>query len=296
MGDFYNTKGLVVSGQEKTSDYAYRLMPQIALDWRYPFIRGEGNVYQMFEPIASAVISPYGGNSADIPNEDSQNLEFDDTNLFSDNRFSGLDRVEGGPRINYGFKWGIFGEGGGSTSLLVGQSYRYRTDDTFAVGSGLEDNFSDIVGRVHASPGSMLDIFYRTRLNKSNMEARRNEIDISAGAPALRLSTRYAYFDRQEGSEFPGREEISGSINSQLNKTWRTGLNATRDLVDNDFRALRLNLTYEDECFLFAANINRTFFENKDLHPENSIVFRVLFKTLGEVSPGVKVLNPNQAN
>ncbi|MBL6931992.1 MAG: LPS-assembly protein LptD [Rhodospirillales bacterium] len=296
MGDFYHTNNHVVSGQDKTSDFAYRLMPQVALDWRYPFVRGEGKVYQMFEPIASAVVSPYGGNSSDIPNEDSQNLEFDDTNLFSDNRFSGLDRVEGGPRVNYGFKWGVFGEGGGSTSLLVGQSYRYKTDDTFATGSGLEDNFSDIVGRVHASPGSMLDIFYRTRLNKSNLEARRNEVDLSAGAPALRLSTRYSYFDRQEGSEFSGREEISGSLSSQLNKSWRSSLSATRDLNENDLRAMNLNLTYEDECFLLSTNINRTFFQNQELHPENSIVFRILFKTLGEVSPGVQVLNPNQTN
>jgi LPS-assembly protein len=296
MGDFYHTNNLDVSGQDKTSDFAYRLMPQVALDWRYPFVRGEGNVYQMFEPIAAIVVSPYGGNSSDIPNEDSQNLEFDDTNLFSDNRFSGLDRVEGGPRVNYGLKWGVFGEGGGSTSLLLGQSYRYRTDDTFAVGSGLEDNFSDVVGRVHVSPGAMLDVFYRTRLDKSNLEARRNEIDLSAGVKALRFNTRYAYFDRQEGSEFPGREEVSGSLSSQINKSWRSSLSATRDLVENDFRSMRLNLTYEDECFLLSANLNRTFFENQELHPENSIVFRILFKTLGEVSPGVKVLNPNQTN
>ncbi len=295
MGDFYHTNSLEVAGQADPSDFAYRLTPQFSLDWRYPFVRDEGNVYQMFEPIAAVVLSPYGGNSPNIPNEDSANLEFDDTSLFSDNRFAGLDRVEGGPRLNYGFKWGVFGEGGGSTSLLFGQSYRYKVDDTFANGTGLEDHFSDIVGRVHASPGSMLDILYRTRLSKSNLEARRNEIDLSTGAPALRLSTRYAYFDRQEGSEFPGREEISGTLSSQLNKTWSSSMVATRDLEENDFRAISLDLTYEDECFLFSTNLKRTFFENQELHPENSIVFRILFKTLGEVSPGVKVLNPNQA-
>jgi len=287
IGDFYNTSSLEVSGQESTSDFAYRLMPQVALDWRYPFVRGDGNVYQMFEPIAAVVISPYGGNSSDIPNEDSQNLEFDDTNLFSDNRFSGLDRVEGGPRINYGFKWGAFGKGGGSTSLLLGQSYRYKTDDKFAVGSGLEDNFSDIVGRVQASPGPMLNVFYRTRLNKDNLEARRNELDVSVGTPALRLNTRYAYFDRQEDSEFAGREEISGSLSSQITDTWRSSLSATRDLAEGDFRSMKLNLTYEDECFLFSTTINRTFFQNQDLQPENSMIFRFLFKTLGEVSPGL---------
>lgn len=287
MGDFYHTNGLVVSGQGDPSNFAYRLMPQAALDWRYPFIRGEGNVYQMFEPIAAIVVSPYGGNSSDIPNEDSQNIEFDDTNLFSNNRFSGLDRVEGGPRINYGFKWGAFGKKGGSTSLLLGQSYRYKADDTFASGSGLEENFSDIVGRIHVSPNSKLNVFYRTRLNKDNFESRRNEINLSAGIPAFRFSSRYAYFARQEDSEFSAREEINGTVSSQINDKWKSSFSASRDLVENDFRSMSLNLTYEDECFLFSTVLNRTFFQNNELHPENSIVFRFLFKTLGEVSPGI---------
>jgi len=250
----------------------------------------------MFEPIVSAVVSPYGGNSANIPNEDSQNLEFDDTNLFSVNRFSGLDRVEGGPRLNYGFKWGVFGKSGGSTSLLLGQSYRYRTDDTFAVGSGLEDNFSDIVGRVHVSPNPLLDIYYRTRIDKANLEARRNEISLGAGVPALRLITNYVYFDRQEGSEFAGREEISGSLSSQFTETWRSSLGATRDLAEQDLRSMSLNLTYEDECLIFSSSLNRTFFQNQELHPENSIIFRIMFKTLGEFSPDVNVFNSNQVN
>ena len=133
----------------------------------------------------------------------------------------------------------------------------------------------------------MFDVNYRTRINKSNLEARRNEIDLRAGAPALQLNTRYVYFDRQEGSEFPGREEISGGLSSHFNQRWRSSLNATRDLVENDLRTMKLDLTYEDECLVFSTNFTRSFFENNELQPEDSIFFRILFKTLGEVSPGV---------
>ena len=41
--------------------------------------------------------------------------EFDDINLFSDSRFPGIDRVEGGLRFTYGLQLGVFGFGGGST-------------------------------------------------------------------------------------------------------------------------------------------------------------------------------------
>jgi len=295
MGDAYYVTNTSLSGtSEIPTGLAHRLTPQVSMDWRYPFVRDEGSVYQLFEPIASLVVSPYGGNPGDIPNEDSRTFEFDDTNLFSPNRFSGIDRVEGGPRVNYGFKWGVFGEGGGNTTLLVGQSYRYKVDDTFASGSGLDDHFSDIVGRIHVAPSSYLDIYYRTRLDKKSLDARRNEVDFSAGVPAFRFSTRYAYFDRQEGSEFPGRKEITPSVSSQFGRFWRGNLSLIRDLAEKEYRTMNMNLVYEDECLLFSAGFTRTFFQNRDLHPENALMFRILFKTLGEVTPNVTVLNPNK--
>jgi LPS-assembly protein len=287
-GDLYHVNGLARHGQEtEFRGFTGRIVPEAALDWRYPFVREEGPVYQLFEPIVSAVVSPYGGNPDTIPNEDSIDFEFDDTNLFSTNRFSGLDRVEGGPRLNYGLKWGVFGQKGGSSTIMVGQSYRPRVDDTFADGSGLEDHFSDLVGKVHFSPGGALDLFYRTRVSKEDLAPKRNEVSLRAGPAALNLNANYVFFDHQEGSEFPGREELSMVVNTELSRYWRASLSGVRDLATNDMRKLGFNLVYEDECFVFSSEIARTFFEDRDLEPTDTIMFRVMFKTLGEVTSGV---------
>ena len=56
-------------------------------------------------------------------------FDFDDTDLFSANRFSGYDRVEPGQRVNYGFKWSRFNhKTKRSISALIGQSYRFDDD------------------------------------------------------------------------------------------------------------------------------------------------------------------------
>ena len=100
-GDLYHVNDLSQSnGQANYNGFSGRVHPQLKADWRLPLARQHGTVSQIIEPLASVIISPYGGNSSKIPNEDSIDLEFDDTNLFSDNRFTGFDRVEGGPRIN----------------------------------------------------------------------------------------------------------------------------------------------------------------------------------------------------
>ncbi|NQU61432.1 MAG: LPS-assembly protein LptD [Rhodospirillales bacterium] len=281
-GDFYHVNNLERDGKSNFSGFSGRLIPQAKLDWRYPFIKTGKNVSQTIEPVVSAVYTPYGGNPDDIPNEDSAEFEFDDTNLFSANKFSGLDKVEAGPRISYGLKWGVYGKEGGSSSFFLGQSFRPKTDDTFATGSGVEEKFSDLVGRVDISPGPHLNINYRTRFSSDNFTPKRNEVAFSAGVPFFRVRANYTFLERQQESEFAGREEITYGATSQLNRHWRAGLSGLTDLAAGETRRVGGNLIYENECVVFSTNLSRTFFEDRDLEPTDQIYFNVVLKTLGE--------------
>ncbi len=290
-GDLYHVNDVFRSPVEgKFNGVTGRVVPQLVLDWRYPFVRDEGGaVYQVIEPVGMIVVSPYGGNPNKIPNEDSLDFEFDDTNLFSTNRFTGLDRIEGGPRFNYGLKWGVFGRKSGGTTIFFGQSYRPKTDDTFAEGSGLEDHFSDFVARVRVAPGENLHLLYRARYDKDDLAARRNEVQFAAGTAALNLSVNYAFFARQEDSEFPSREEVSAGLNTQWTRFWRSSLSAVRDLTDDGgMRSAALALTYEDCCFIFATNFRRSFFQDRDVKPTDSVTVRLTFKTLADVQTQVR--------
>lgn len=282
--DGYHVDDQPRDNREDFSGATGRVIPEAALNWRFPFVRDEGNVHQLFEPIASFVVSPYGGNPDTIPNEDSIELEFDDTSLFDRNRFSGLDRVESGPRANYGVHWGVFGREGGFTDFIVGQSVRLQRDDTFAEGSGLEDNLSDVVTRLRMQPGKYFSLTYRARFNKDDLAARRNELQTTFGTPALLGSVGYTFFDAKEGSEFGDREQIRGSVSSQFTKYWRGSISTINDLTnEGDPLANYLSLVYEDECLIFSIDGRRTYFTDRDLQPTDSVMFHVVFKTLGEV-------------
>ncbi len=286
-GDFYYTDDLDRLGKTQYTGFSNRIVPQVMFDWRYPLIRPGSTFNHVIEPIVVAFYSPNGGNPAEIPNEDSRELEFDDTNLFSPNKFSGIDRIESGPRISYGVKWGVYGNGGGSTSFFVGQSYRPRTDDTFSIGSGLEEKFSDIVARVRISPADYLRLIYRTRFASDNFTPKRNEVSFSAGVPAFNVGAGYLFLEPTQGSEFPGREEITYSASSQLNRSWRVSFNGINDLALSETRVLGAQLTYENECIVVTTDARRTFYQDRDFKPDDQIVLRVVFKTLGEVHTGI---------
>ncbi len=158
--------------------------------------------------------------------------------------------------------------------------------------SGLVDNFSDIVAKLDVSPGKYLNLLYRTRIDKDDYKLRRSEMRLSMGVPALRLDTNYIYFANERGEEFVGREQISYSLNSQFNRNWRGRINGLSDLSGkNNLRSLGLNLTYENECFLFSTDLYKSFYRDRELKPFSSIMFRINFKTLGGVGSGATKSN-----
>ena len=128
-----------------------------------------------------------------IPNEDSLDFEFTDANLFALNRYPGIDRLGGRPARQCR---AAHATGTGAAAIfdgLIGQSYREHKDDTFPVGSGLEDNVSDIVARGTIAPASWLDLTSRFRLDKGNLNVHFAEGVASVGAPIFRVNGGYIY-------------------------------------------------------------------------------------------------------
>ncbi len=286
--DLYYVQDYTPVGENSASDnFTGRVFPQAQLDWSKPFAKTEASITQIIEPEVSLIVAPNGSNPSEIPNEDSQEFEFDETSLFRSNKFSGTDRVEGGTRVDYGMHWGVYGESGGKSTAFVGQSYRLRDDSLFPENSGLEDGLSDIVAKFEISPESYYNLTYRTRIGKKNGEVKRNEISMTAGSPLLQFNTQYLLFERQEDSEFSGRESISAGVSSQFNRFWRASGSTYFDIADDALRNVGLNLIYEDECLTFNTSLSRSFFQDRDLAPTDTILFTVNFKTLGSIASNI---------
>jgi LPS-assembly protein len=281
-GDIYDVKQTDGSNLDKNPG---RIFPQLSANWRYPLQRKTGTTHQLIEPIASVVFAPNGGNPDDIPNEDSLAFEFDDSDLFIPNRFVGLDRIEGGKRVDYGIRLGTYGSKGGSTKALIGQSYRLRDDSLFEEKTGLQGHFSDFVGNVQIRPGSYFDAIYRFRLDKEKLSPTLSDVTFSAGSPILRVNTNY--LDIQSGvsaGNFEARKEVSFGVSSQFHKDWKISANATRDLIsDGSMVWMGSALTYEDECFSVISNYSRSYTRDRDLEPTDAIFIQLVFKNLGTV-------------
>ncbi|HAW33755.1 MAG TPA: hypothetical protein DCX19_03875, partial [Alphaproteobacteria bacterium] len=184
FGAVYDFHASALASAYRIDDYAYvgdgggvktfngevaAFNPQASLKVSYPFVSVGENYNQIFEPVVMGVVAPNSENSRKIPNEDSSDLEFDDTNLFSEKRFAGYDVFEPGSRVNYGLKWSAYGKKSGSVSVLVGQSYRFNKSYEFPADSGLAEQASDIVGRVGIYPNDFIGLQYAFRMNRKTL-------------------------------------------------------------------------------------------------------------------------------
>ena len=274
------------------SGFTGRVFPRVGLDWRLPFARPVGKTTQVIEPVAGLMLSPNGGNWDKIPNEDSKDIEFDDTNLVSPSRFTGLDRIEGGQRVYYGLQLGAFGKFGHSSAFL-GQSYRIRRDRSFPVNSGIEENFSDIVGRVIINPEYPFSALYRFRLNKQNFTPRRSEVQASIGPEAFKVNIDYSLLGEGTGSgEFTNREEITTGFNSQVFRDWSVHGSTRRDLKRNEVLNYQFGFVYRCDCLTVTADFARTFASDRDLKPTDTFFVHFAFKNLGEFGTTVSGDDP----
>ncbi|MDB5406306.1 MAG: lptD [Rhodospirillales bacterium] len=284
---YYATDQRIDPNLPASNNFAGRVFPQVSVDWRYPWVRRGTNFSQVIEPVAMLVAAPNGGNPIRIPNEDSQSFDFDETDLFVPDRFPGLDRVDGGARVDYGIRAAIYGQHGGSSRVLIGQSYRLQKyNNVFPVGSGLETQQSDIVGRAIVSPSPALDLVYRFRARQSDLSLQRQEVGFSTGPEKLRLSMNYLTLPPDIIGGDPGRrDQITAAVTTDISRYWSASLVSTQNLTGSFGNvASQLSVAYRDECFAFAVTLTDSGTRDRDVKPGLALLVTLVFKNLGEIN------------
>jgi LPS-assembly protein len=242
---------------------AIRVMPTVGLDYRYPFINVQPWGSTTVEPIAQVIIRPNETYAGQLPNEDAQSLVYDTSNLFSVDKFSGYDRVEGGGRANVGVQSTTQFDQGGAVKALFGQSYQlfglnsYAVKDATNTGldSGLAKPLSDYVTSVSYSPNRTYTFSVRSRMDEQTWNIQRFEAEAKANFDRWSVGLTYGNYAPQPQLGYLVRREgllASGSVKVASN--WVATGAARWDLANNNINQYVVGAGYVDDCFVLAAN------------------------------------------
>ena len=261
-----------------------RALPQACIDWRYPW-------YQTFkkhntitiQPILGFIGAPLAGSKPHIPNEDSRLFDLDDSNLYSQNRFSGYDLLDSGSRFNYGgeIAWQNFN--GGNGQVFLGQSYTFKPQAVLPDHTGLKQNYSDYVGRMDLSPSPILDFKYKFRMNKETLRLMRSDMGTSVGPKMFKLNADYFYFVKNIGTgDLNDREQIRLEIQALPFDKWSFKVHTIRDLTGSG-KSLEhaANVEYKNECITLSCGLYNSFYYDHEVKADKGLIFRISLKNLG---------------
>lgn len=274
-----------------TSGSEWRNLARITGTVSWPLVKFTESGAHTLEPIIELTVSPRRGTPNNIVNEDSRAFELNDLNLFSPERASGFDLWEEGSRLTYGMRW-KYDRGDLQTDVLIGQTWRIDgTPSVLADGAGLEDDFSDIVGRTTISYKGWIDLEHRYRLDETSFDFLRNEVDLVFGDETK--SVRLGYLKLDRGLNFinrEDREEIRASGFYKIDENWKmfgsfsrrlTGAVRPQTTEEDGNIEYSVGLAYENECIEVGVTLRETYTRDRDIEPGTSILFQLKLTNLG---------------
>lgn len=281
------------SGSYTSDDAVVRGLLTAGVEVRYPWLITTGNSTHIIEPIAQIYARNNEGYAGQLPNEDAQSLVFDASNLFSRNKFSGFDRVEGGTRANVGMRYtGSFDNGVGVRAVL-GQSYHlaglnsYATDDLLAVGtdSGLETDVSDFVASAGFELPFGLSLSAGVRLDEKTLDVRRTDLNATYAQDRFETSVTFTQVDARPEYSFDGdNQTVTGSSTVKVTQNWSVFGSVNYDIDANTFNRRSVGISYADECTVFSIAYSDKYDPNAETANDWTIGGKLVFRTLGEIN------------
>lgn len=282
-------------GHYHDGDTATRSMLTAGLEARYPILMTTDNSSHILEPIGQIFARPDEQLAGALPNEDAQSFVFDASNLFSRDKFSGFDRIEGGTRANLGMRYTGTFDAGYTLRSVFGQSYQLDGKNSFAshdlvyagADSGLETARSDYVGAMGVEMPTGVSLALGGRLDEKTLDVRRTDATVAYNSNWLQTEVTYSQIAAQPLYGYPtDNDEVQSTGGIKFERNWTLYGAATWDMDDNILSRRGIGVAYDDSCTVFAL----AFTQTKDLADTTAndwqIGARLSFRTLGDVKVG----------
>jgi LPS-assembly protein len=212
----------------------------------------------------------------------------DDHNLYSKNIFN-LDRLEsssnfeGGTSLAYGFDYEIDIKNNSKTNFSIGQIINEKKNNKkMPASSTLDNRFSDVIGNLNYKSNKNLEINYNYSIDQNFKEMTYNEVDGDFNFGNVNFNLNY--YDKSNVSET--KEYLKSSIEIKKGNNGLFTFKNNRNIVTNSSEYYNLSYEYLNDCLRAGLVYRREFYNDSELEPENSLMFKITLSPFGSlISP-----------
>jgi LPS-assembly protein len=255
--------------------------PSIGADIHWPLSKITPNARHIFEPVVQLLYTADPAINDLVPNEDSQQAEFDETNLFELNRFPGRDVTETGFRANIGATYTIYNNDGWSLGLAGGLVIRSEASDLFGEDTLLGGSRSDILGAVSFESAPNFSVIGRF-LYDDKFNFKRSETQFTTSFDKWDIGGSFVYL-AADTLALASDERSEGTIDAQYRMAgnWALDFDWKRDLLENRNVSAGMGVTYGNECIEIGLSLSRRFTSSNNVMPSTDINLKVQLAGFG---------------
>lgn len=237
---------------QANTNHITRNLPILSLDSGMTFERnfsyGDTPFTQTLEPRVYYVKIPYR-NQADIPNFDTNELAFNFAQMFSENRFSGIDKVNNANQITLGLSSRFLENESGKERLRLGLGQRfYFEDQQVFLNQGQNtsrETKSDILVAASGSINNQLRLDSYAQFNQDQSRLERSAFTVNYQPEPghnLNLGYHYTYTETRQGDI---------SVQWPLFQRWYGMGRALYSFKDGDLLESMAGFEYKAGCWVF---------------------------------------------
>jgi len=269
-------------------------MPLAMIEARYPLKKNNEKISHMIEPITQIIWSPNqltGHLNNNQNTSDSTTAEFEETNLFSTNRFPGFDDVEAGLRANIGGKYIMYEPNGWEFTTTAGRVFRQKNLNQFdaSKSTGLDKLNSDYVSAFSLKSPQNLKVLTRLLLDDS-MDASKHETKLGYSSDKYSADLGYVWLDKQSVLNLDNHQhEVNISTNYMVNNKWNLGADWRQDIDTHSPISGNFEVTFENDCAKMNFSLDLQYDEQDRL--DRTFGLQVFLSGLGSNSNKKKFNN-----
>tara|TARA_Y100000992_G_scaffold301754_1_gene273495 strand:+ start:119 stop:2458 length:2340 start_codon:yes stop_codon:yes gene_type:complete len=240
----------------------------------------DNNKLNIFKPKLLVKISP-----DDSRNISSESSILSYSNLFKLNKIKTIDKVDTGSNISFGFDFKINNLNKNNEieneqfKFSLGQIINANENRDMPSRSTLNEKMSDIIGETSLNLNENIKITNNFLLDQSLENFNKNQIDLDVVYPKTNFNISFL-----EESQHIGNTKY---IETKAGLNFNNGLisfGAKRNLLSNSAEFYDLSYEYINDCLKAGIAFRREFYRDRDLEPEDSLIFKVTFSPLGTIT------------
>ena len=209
--------------------------------------------------------------------------ETEGTRLTPDRAFS-IDRsdknhnLEKGLSATVGFDFEI-NDKDKNFEFSIGQIISDEENKNMGSVSSLDEKLSDVTATSHFKLGNSLDIKYNFSLDQNYNDLNYNEIVSTLNFSKLSVGVNYL----QEKKHIGNNEYVKTSLNYNTAKNQKLSFENKRNLVRDASEYYDLSYEYHNDCLRAGLVFRREFYNDSELEPENSLMFKITLVPFGNI-------------